>query len=174
MSELFDFLKILLPAGLVLYGMYVAVHTLLAKQYEQKNLDVKAAYLKETLHLKLQAYERMALYLERISLFELVPRLEHPEFDPVTFRSVLVHEVRNELAHNYAQQIYLSESLWTEIQTATEQQIQLINTAFGEVKEETSVADFKRMLFGILDGLDQEPAQRCLSALRADVQGLLG
>jgi hypothetical protein len=173
MDSLFELLTILIPAALVVYGMYLAVTTLLQKQLDQRKLELKAKSFDKTKLFRLQSYERLALYLERISLIELVNRLEHPEMDTGTFRAVLVNEIRAELSHNYAQQIYVTQEIWEEIRNATEQTINLINSAYQNLKNEATLVDYKKEIFNIVAGLDIEPAQQALILLKKEVRDYL-
>ena len=60
-------LTILIPAGLVLYGMYLVVRSFLQKEFERNLLEIKNKSIEVALPIRLQAYERMTLFLERIS-----------------------------------------------------------------------------------------------------------
>ena len=78
--ELFaDILKMLLPATLVLIGVYITVRTLIVKQLERDLINIRSASEQTTLPLRLQAYERLSLFLERINPTSLVIRANNPE-----------------------------------------------------------------------------------------------
>jgi len=66
MDALIDFGKILIPASLVLYAAYLLVRSFLAKEIELKKLEIRSRSIETVLPLRLQAYERMCLFLERI------------------------------------------------------------------------------------------------------------
>src|SRR6476661_6853155 len=93
-------LQILLPAGLVLLGMYLTFKTLIQKDFEKRILELRAANTNEVLPIRLQAYERMALLLERTSPHNLVLRVNNPVYNVAQFQQQMVQEVRDELNHN--------------------------------------------------------------------------
>lgn len=67
MQSIIELLKILIPAAAVLYGMYLTIQTFLQKQFEIKELDIKQKNIEIIMPIRLQAFERMILFLERIS-----------------------------------------------------------------------------------------------------------
>jgi hypothetical protein len=75
MDALIEFIKILVPASVVLYGAYLLVRMQIQKEVDLKKLDVRVKSIETVLPNRLQAYERMALFLERISPQNLLVRL---------------------------------------------------------------------------------------------------
>ena len=66
MNALIEFGKILIPASVVLYAAYLLVRTFIQKEIEMKKLEVRGRSIETVLPSRLQAYERMTLFLERI------------------------------------------------------------------------------------------------------------
>ena len=79
-----------------------------------------------TLPIRLQAYERMALFLERISIPSLVVRVAPKSSDKNDYENLLVRNIENEFDHNLSQQIYLTDECWNIIKAAKSATIQLI------------------------------------------------
>ena len=103
------------------------IFCMLVKRYfdnEQKErlLEMKIDERQETLRavtpIRLQAYERMALFLERISPDSLVLRCWKPGMDLRTLQGSMTKTIRDEWEHNLSQQVYLSTDLWTRIREA--------------------------------------------------------
>ena len=85
MQSIIELLKILIPAAAVLYGMYLTIQTILQKQFEQKELDIKVKTIEITTPIRLQAYERMSLFLERITPANLLIRLGSPDLQAIDY-----------------------------------------------------------------------------------------
>jgi len=81
-----------------------------------------------TLPLQLQAYERLALFLERISPAKLLIRVKPTGNDPIKYQHKLVQNIEQEFEHNLAQQIYVTEACWNAVITSKNSMIQLIRT----------------------------------------------
>lgn len=84
---------------------------------------------KETLPIRLQAYERMALFLERITVNNLVVRVAPITADKAAYENLLIKQIENEFEHNLSQQIYLSDECWNIIKTAKNATIRIIRSA---------------------------------------------
>lgn len=84
---------------------------------------------KDALPLRLQAYERMALYLERINLTKLLIRITPLSQDKNDYENLIMAQIEQEFEHNSTQQIYMSDECWTIIVTAKNATIQMIRAA---------------------------------------------
>ena len=84
---------------------------------------------KEALPLRLQAYERMALYLERINLTKLLIRITPLSQDKNDYENLVMAQIEQEFEHNSTQQIYMSDECWTIIVTAKNATIQMMRAA---------------------------------------------
>ena len=94
--------------------------------------ELKAVSLKLTIPLKIQAYERLLLYIERIQFPVLVKRIFHPGISRDDFHFSLLQNVQDEFEHNLAQRLYVSESTWQLIVLAKEEVLQNLNAVFND------------------------------------------
>ena len=99
----------------------------------KKDLQVTA------MPLRLQAYERMALFLERITPSKLLIRTAPLSSNKEDYESLLIHTIEQEFEHNLSQQIYISDECWNIITTAKNAIIQLIRKA--NLLEKTDTAN---------------------------------
>ena len=84
---------------------------------------------KDTLPVRLQAYERMALFLERISINSLVVRVAPKGKNKNDYENLLINQIETEFEHNLSQQIYMSDECWNIIKAAKNATIQIIRSA---------------------------------------------
>ncbi|WP_435622520.1 hypothetical protein [Flagellimonas sp.] len=128
-DEIFQLFAFLLPAvvtGAVAFYFF-RLHT--------RNEDGRRRYLlqkdaqKDALPIRLQAYERMVLFLERISLNSLVVRVAPVGNGKNDYENLLVNQIETEFEHNLSQQIYMSDECWNIIKTAKNATIQAIRSA---------------------------------------------
>lgn len=82
--------------------------------------------------LKIQAYERLVLYLERIRFQVLVKRVFMPGMSRTDFQFALIQNVQDEMEHNLAQRLYVSEPVWFNVIVTKDEVLKSINAAFGE------------------------------------------
>ena len=169
MESLIEFGKILLPAALVLYAMYLGVKVMIAKQLTQKEMEIRQKNMAITLPIRLQAYERMSLFLERIDPNNLVIRINQPELDARVFHQMLLKEIRDEYNHNVSQQVYMSDAVWQEIKTAKEDLITAINATSGNLPEDATSLDLARNLFEYLMNKEVNPIENALKSLKEEI-----
>lgn len=93
---------------------------------------------KDTLPVRLQAYERMALFLERIAIPSLVVRVAPQSKDKAAYESLLIKSIETEFEHNLSQQIYMTDECWNIIKAAKGATVQMIRKA---AMSETASAD---------------------------------
>lgn len=98
-------------------------------QMLQMRIDEHSQTVKTVTPLRLQAYERMALFLERISPDSLVLRCYQPGIDTKVLQGVMTKTIRDEWEHNLSQQIYLSSEAWERIRNAKDEMIGVVNSA---------------------------------------------
>lgn len=84
---------------------------------------------KDTLPIRLQAYERMALFLERIAIPSLVVRVAPQSKDKDSYETLLIKSIETEFDHNLTQQIYMTDECWNIIKAAKSATIQMIRKA---------------------------------------------
>jgi len=112
MTELLTLLGYILPGVLVALGaLYVMKHQ---AREEQKRLlfEFKRSQSKNSLNIRLQAYERLTLFLSRNTLSKLVLRIPPGQHDTSTYLNQLIQTIEQEFDHNVSQQIYVSAACW--------------------------------------------------------------
>jgi len=149
MNAFVQFGLILLPAALVLYGAFLMVRSFLAREVDLRRLEVRSRALETILPARLQAYERMTLFLERIAPQNLLVRLNDPAYSARDFQKVLLDEIRNEYNHNVSQQVYMSEQVWSLIKGSKEDLTVLINEAATQVGATATSLDLSKRIFEI-------------------------
>ncbi|MCX8490162.1 MAG: hypothetical protein ORN54_03765 [Cyclobacteriaceae bacterium] len=170
MNVLLEFGKILIPASIVLYAVYLIVRSFIQREIELKKLEVRGRSIEMILPARLQAYERMILFLERISPQNLLIRLNNPGFSARDFQKILLDEVRNEYNHNVSQQVYMSEEVWSQIKNAKEDLIIMINeSATGMPPEATSI-DLAKKVFQMTMDKKVDLINHALSELKKEIQ----
>ena len=147
MDVLLEFAKLLIPAAAVLYGMYLVVKSFIQKELDKGLVDVKAKNVEVILPMRLQAYERISLFLERLSPNNLVIRVRDNSFSAVQFHQALVQDIREEYNHNLSQQIYVSDNAWNLVKGAKEEIISVINQSAEGLPPDTKSLELAKRIF---------------------------
>jgi hypothetical protein len=169
-TKVIELLSYTLPAivtGLVAYYFF-DLHT--------KNEEGRRRYLlnkeaqKNALPVRLQAYERMSLYMERINPTKLLIRIAPISNDKNDYENLIITQIEQEFEHNLTQQIYMSDECWTIIVTAKNATIQMIRKA--NMSDRVDNADKLREI--VLNDLmeKQSPSNAALAYIKNEVSQL--
>lgn len=169
MDQISLLLSIIIPSGLVMFGMYLAIKTMLAKELEKKIIQLKAQSVETVLPSRLQAYERMVLFLERISPNNLVIRTMDHESNAAMYQQRLLHEVREEFSHNFSQQIYMSDEAWFMVKAGMQAVNNLINETGEAVPGNASAMDFANKMVEKLAAVG-DPTAEALSFVKKEIR----
>jgi len=170
MEALIEFIKILVPASIVLYAAYLLVRSFIQREIDLKKLEIRGRSIETVLPTRLQAYERMTLFLERISPQNLLVRLTASGMAAREFHQLLLAEIRNEYNHNASQQVYMSEEVWSLIKSAKEDLIMVINEAAGEMPPEATSLDLSKRIFEKSINKTVDPIAHALTELKKEIQ----
>lgn len=113
----------------------------------QMRVDEHREAVKLVTPIKLQAYERMALFLERISPESLVLRCYQPGMDTKLLQGVMTKTIRDEWEHNLSQQVYISSEAWNRIRRAKDEMVGVINSAAITIPDDADPARLASTIF---------------------------
>ncbi|WP_310587541.1 DUF7935 family protein [Emticicia aquatica] len=170
MQSITELLKILIPSAAVLYGMYLTVQTFLEKQFEQKQLEVKQKNTELVTPIRLQAYERMTLFLERITPNNLLIRINNMDIQAIDYQRLILQEIREEFNHNLSQQVYMSHEAWEKIRKAMNDVVALVNTSATEIDSNSASINLSKKIFEKVISENQQPTMEALKFLKEEIQ----
>lgn len=142
-ETILQFFGFLLPAvvtGLVAFYFF-RLHT--RNEEGRRRFLLHKDTQKNTLPIRLQAYERMALFLERIAIPSLVVRVAPKSGNKNDYEQLLIRTIETEFDHNLSQQIYMTDECWNVIKAAKSATVQMIRKA---AMSETDAADKLRKI----------------------------
>ena len=100
--------------------------------------------------LQLQAYERLTVLADRISLANVIGRVSIPEFSARDMQRAIVQTINDEFTYNVSQQIYVTADTWNAIKNLKDQNLLLVNQIAGIFPEGASGLDFNRAILEFL------------------------
>ena len=166
----------ILPSLVVFLTAFYSIRHFLGARTAERNAEHLAGMRiddrKQVLPLRLQAYERLTLFLERIQPGPLVLRIHRASMDARDLQSALSSTIREEFEHNVTQQIYVSDRSWQKVKQAKEETIRLVNMSFEQVGDGASGGDLSRKVFENVARLTHAPSQEGIVALKDEVRRL--
>lgn len=172
MDTLLEILKYTIPSILLLIALWIMLRTWSRSEEKRRNKEFNMHLSDEVLPVRLQAYERIILLLERISPESVLLRVSRPDFTARQLQQELLTHITSEFEHNMAQQTYVSTEAWEKVKIAKNQVIQIINETAGELKADASGPTLGKRILEHLAELKNPPSQVAIKTLKQEVKSL--
>ena len=165
-------LAILIPGGLIIAMANLVFKQMLKRQQTQERYKIRTQAFSEIIPLKVQAYERAMLYLERIDPVNLIARLPVNELKVVDLHKAMIENITTEYEHNAVQQIYVSEEGWALLLRAKSELTTVVNqSAQGLKPNDPGIKLVEHIQERIKDD-ELELTRPAVKQLRRDVRNL--
>ncbi len=175
MMETFpEILKITLPALLVLITAWLVIRNMLRDDQDRRRQDLLLQTSKTITPVRLQAYERAVLFLERISPESLIMRTARPEMTAAQLQSALISTVRSEYEHNLSQQIYMSNEAWEMVRNARGTIVRLISSVASQLPAGATGEELSRLLLEEMVEMETEPTRTAIAFIKSEVARVMG
>lgn len=173
-QTILEILKYTIPAIVVLITAAIIVKKFLVNETERKRLSIFREGMDTTLRLRLQAYERLAMYMERIHPRVLIPRIYETGMTSRDLQTELLQTIRIEYEHNLSQQIYVSAQVWKTVQSVKEQEMAMINQVAGMLSPESSAKELhQKMIDFIISNENDLPVEVALEVINNEAKLVL-
>lgn len=172
-SVILEILKYTVPSGIVFATAYFLLKKFLEEQRQVAIIQAKANSRSEMIPTRLQAYERLILFLERIEPNQMIPRVHRPAMTAAVFKRELQRTIREEFEHNLTQQIYVSSDAWKKLIESRNGVNQLIELAGNKVGDNATGIQLSSVLFEILSKAGVSPTAAAIETLKAEARQLL-
>jgi Mg2+/citrate symporter len=172
MNEMLEILKYTLPALIVFLTAYLLIRMFLKNEERKRLFELSLSQKDKTLPLRLQAYERLILYLERISPDAIIMRMSRSNQSIAQLQNEMITSVRTEFEHNLAQQTYISSQGWEKVKSAKNGIIKLITESAADMNPQSSgIALGKAILENAME-LAISPTHEAIESLKKEVREL--
>ena len=127
-----------------------------------------------TVPLQLQAYERLVLLVERISLPNLVGRMNHPHLSARELQVLLLENIKQEFEYNVTQQVYVPQHAWNAVQNLKDQNMLIINQVANVMPAQSTGHELSRQLMEVIMSQEEKALHTIvLDALNYEAKRLL-
>lgn len=174
LQTILEILKYTIPAIIVLIATSTIVRKFLVNETERKRMSIFQQGMDTTLRLRLQAYERLSLYMERIHPRTLIPRVYETGMTTRDLQTVLILTIKTEYEHNLSQQIYVSAQVWKTVQSVKEQEMAMINQVAGLLNPDSSAKELhQKMIDFIISNENDLPVEVALEMINNEAKLVL-
>ena len=168
-DKIFESIAYILPAAVTGFVAYYMFNGFIKSQNSERKLEILAAKRKDSLPIKLQAYERLLLFCERINPVKMLLRIQPLSTETNEYLQLLIANIEQEFEHNLVQQIYISDDSWTAIYAAKSAVINKLK----QVAENSSSANELRENVLIDYSKTLPPTETAIAYIKNEVKKLL-
>lgn len=151
---------------------YYLIRPDIQKYLKLKSAEVKIEAHPQLLMLRLQAHERLILFIERINPSNLLLRLHQNGLSVTHLQSMLLSEIRSEYQHNVAQQLYVSPVIWNVVSKLKEDTLAMVNNGVRNLPEDAPGVDLSKRILQHMATVSENPYELTLGLIKNDIQKL--
>lgn len=170
MEAVLDILKFIIPALVVFGVVYFMLDKFFTNERDIRYVQMRREQQGGLTPIRLQAYERVVLFLERISPGSLISRTHKNGMSAKMLQAELLKAIRTEFEHNLSQQIYVSKASWELVKNAKEEMIKLVNMAAINLAEDASGLQLGELILKVAMSQDRLPTHIAIDYLKDEVK----
>lgn len=161
-------------AGIIAFSIaWLIIKNYLQEVNSHKSIELRKLTIEKTLHLRLQAYERVILFVERINPENMFIRLHVSGMSAEDMQRVILTEIRAEYQHNITQQLYVSNGSWILLRKLKDDTIGMVNSALKSLPQQSSGMDLSKAILNYLGEQEADnPYELALAVIKRDIQQL--
>jgi hypothetical protein len=167
-----EIIKYTLPSFIVFF----TAHTILKqwKENEEKKglIELRKQTTQQINPLRLQAYERAVLFLERISPPNLIMRISKSSVSAGELHTELLNTIRAEFEHNLTQQVYMNTASWEALKRGKEETIKLINISAAKINASEDAVELSKIILETAMQMEKLPTQLAIDVIKSEVRTL--
>jgi len=173
MEAFTDILKITIPSLIVFLTAWVLLRNMIKNDQDKRRQELLLLNSRTVTPIKLQAYERIVLFLERISLESLLVRVSSPDMTAQQLHSAMLSTIRSEFEHNLSQQIYMSQQAWEVVRNARSNMIKIINSEVEKLPPDSSGLSLSKKLLEKIMELEKEPTRAAIDYIKGEIARMI-
>ncbi len=172
MEYLFYAALVLVPSALVFGVAYFFINKLNDDRAISYSSELRKERQKHILPMKVEAYQRMILLLERIHPNSIVMRVHNPAKNATLMQHELLEQIRSEFEHNIAQQMFVSHKAWEMVKRSKDEMIQIVHIAGQQMTVDSTSTDLSAKLFELTAQVSPFPTEIAIQYLKEEFQTL--
>lgn len=168
-----ELLKYTIPALIVLLSSYLIVKRFLVSEIARKQMTMMRDTQETTMRLRLQAYERLVMYIERIHPRQLIPRVYQAGMTASDLQQALTFNIKTEFEHNLSQQIYVSKQVWDTVKGVKEQEMNMINQIAKQLPPDAPAKELHQRIVDYVLTTETLPTDMALEVINEEAKRML-
>lgn len=172
-------LVIILAVAVVIFGFWIIQYSNFRNEEKKRQWELKRESQKTTSPIRLRAYERLTLLLERTKPEHMIMELRQNQPDAFSTWTIgqvqqyLLQTIRAEFDHNQSQQVYVSDEVWDMIINARDQMAAFVIAIAGQLPPNATVQVYIQALMTAYSSNGTTPTDKALEYLKNEAKELM-
>jgi hypothetical protein len=172
-------LLIILIIVVMIFGFWMIQYSQFRNEERKRQWELKRESQKTISPIRMRAYERLALLLERTKPEHMLMELRAKEPDAMTTWSIgqmqqyLLQTIRAEYDHNQSQQVYVSEEVWDLIIGARDQMASFVISIAAQLPPNATPQMYATALLTAYVSNGTTPTDKALEYLKDEAKTLM-
>lgn len=149
--EVIDIFMAVIPSIVVAVVAYFLISKFLSAESKRHILDIKRESVKVTTPVRLQAFERLILLVERIDPVQVTKRIIKPGMTVGQIKMAVMNDIVNEYNHNITQQLYVSGETWEMVKKVKDDAMKLVTLSGTQINNDLDAIVFSKKILGVQD-----------------------
>lgn len=172
-------LNFILQVAIIAFGgiftvtaAYFLIKSDIQNYFRFKALDAKKQDQAALLTLRLQAHERLIIFIERINPSNLLVRLHEPNISIAMLQRLAINEINTEYQHNITQQLYVSAKNWTVLRKLKDDTIGMINNVASALPADADGLSLSKKVLQHMSSIADNPYELTIELIKKDIHQL--
>jgi hypothetical protein len=172
-TNIFELLQITIPSLILSVAIVSIIVIYQNNENKKRKHELLSQTRKTSIAIRLQAYERVLILLERLGFDSMLKRTYKKGMTVSELQQQLLTNIRTEFEHNFSQQLYMSNEAWQNVIISKENTIQIINTKSLGLKPDASGLELSKQIFEyLIEEARENPTKRAIDFLKKEAQQL--
>lgn len=170
MEEFVNILMGVVPAVVVGVVAYMLINRFLEAEKGRHIMEIRKEGVKYSIPVRMQAYERMILLLERLDPVKAVNRVIQPGMTSRELQKKVLSDLRNEFEHNITQQLYVSTTAWAEVKKAKDESMKILAITISRTPDNGDAIEYTKVLIQVLAEVQSSPTVGAIEVVRNEAK----
>ena len=166
-------LLIILIIVVMIFGFWLIQYSTFRNEERKRQWELKRESQKTVSPIRLRAYERLALLLERTTPEHMLMGLDLTTMTVAQLQQHLLQTIRAEFEHNMSQQVYVSEEVWALIINARDQMAAFVVGITAQLPPNADAMTYAKVLLTAYSSNGLTPTDKALSELKDEAKALM-
>lgn len=166
-------LLIILTVAVVIFGFWIIQYSQFRNEERKRQFELKRESQKTISPIRMRAYERLTLLLERTKPEHMLMELDLTTMTVPQLQQHLLQTIRAEFDHNQSQQVYVSDEAWDLVINARDQMAAFVVGITTQLPPNADAMTYAKTLIAAFASNGTTPTEKALEYLKNEAKDLM-